>query len=522
MNPSAKTAVKPVEPFTIGQQAEQGAETAPAPSSPGAPPAGTTPEPGGTPGMPPELLQANQERDGLQAELDSTKQDQAAENQRVQVETAIRPVQRQTETQLGRVTKIRERLTGRDAKPRASIFKLASELLEKSAAPTNPYTPKDFKKAPLEPLKPSSTGAQASGIPYPLQRTQATPITPPTETYYATPQQRSVGYPESIAPGTTQLPPSVSTQANATDPWNYAGQSDPMVRDIQYGKARSQAVQDLQEPAPAWYNVPGHFNNLMDDITGYDDHMKEMAMPLDPSNPNALAEAQAYLDEQPQSHSERMEQTLGNLFGEGVYSPMADMRERRRAQAEAELRQAKIDAGLDPDERTLADIKNSLDHMGSAPGSWLIDKFLQGGQRGVEHLFSGSAAMEDIGEQYNANGLAGIKTDTLKDYGRNRMGLLSSVPFLGGFGDTDREQTANQVAEANAEAQSEQDVESGVAEARPVPEGGSPNFEGLINALMPFLTTTNQIGGWDGYGSQPDLSSSFIDLARVLGNQQRS
>lgn len=123
--------IKPVTPFTIGNSAEASAGTTPGAEDPNAA------SPPGAP--PPELVEAEQARTTAEMELDSAKNEASQKDKlqrdQVTLSTAIRPVQRQTEHQLSKVTELRDRIKGDGPKPRGRVFALnkIASLLEKSA-----------------------------------------------------------------------------------------------------------------------------------------------------------------------------------------------------------------------------------------------------------------------------------------------------------------------------------------------------------------------------------------------------
>lgn len=115
-------------------------------------PAAPSPEGSSSPAMsmPPELSAANSERDAAVAELDATKREHDLQSKttqdRVNVDAAVTPVRQQTEFQLSKATEMRDRIKGRETRPRAQVFaldKVAAEL-EKVAVGGGGYWPRTY------------------------------------------------------------------------------------------------------------------------------------------------------------------------------------------------------------------------------------------------------------------------------------------------------------------------------------------------------------------------------------------
>jgi len=151
MNPSQ---IKRVTPFTIGDSAQANGNS-------GNSTAGSTNSsdpnaalPAGAP--PPELMEAEQARTTAEMELNATKNEAAQKDrlsrEQVALSTAIRPVQRQTEHQIEKVTELRDRIKGDTRKPRGRVFALdkIAGVLEKLAV-DNPYQPSESVVASTKP-----------------------------------------------------------------------------------------------------------------------------------------------------------------------------------------------------------------------------------------------------------------------------------------------------------------------------------------------------------------------------------
>ena len=561
--------IKPVTPFTIGAAAEASAGNSAAPAGNSAAPAGNSAapatadpnaaQPAGAP--PPELVEAEQARTTAEMELDSAKNEASQKDKlqrdQVALSTAIRPVQRQTEHQLSKMTELRERIKGDGPKPRGRVFALdkVAAILEKMATPTppqdswttptppapqdawakTPRTPNDFKAEPTKPIVPLPSATNYSqGVPYPIQRNYATPIAPPTRTYHSTPEQQAVGYPAQVATGTTSLPPAVSTLAGRGSVWDYAGQKDPTVRDIQYGRARTQALQEWenreQNPGVTWYNPStyknlnwenlwgNHLPNMLDNITGVNEVAREAAMPIDPNAAGAAAQKarfNALTDKYiGKNHTDQTMKAMEQAYGSrSKHQDYETQRHQDRLKYLAKQQEA---SGMNPENYTFGRLKEDVRHGVMKPLKWGDDLVGNYFSDGVEQLMGAAANIDDMRDQVRQGGQNNLDVGQFWDAAKNTVGAATRIfPATLGFGPgTDRERAA---AAAAAKAPP---TPSKIAPA--VPSSSPTNFEDLAQALLPFLGMNNQYGGYDGYGGQrPDHSGNFVELMRVLGNLQR-